>query len=72
MTNYYKQFESFKQQLKETKDIPLETFKSSMMVFFGFGGRNKTIDRWVNNFVNAKFILIKRKKDTDEWFVNIL
>lgn len=70
MVNYYKQFEAFKQQLKETKDIPLKTFKNDMMVFFGFGGRNKTIDRWITNFINAKFILIKKRKD--DWFVNIL
>ena len=70
MVNYYKQFTAFKEQLKETNDIPLGSFKKELMVYFGFGGRNKTIDRWITNFVNAKFIIIKKKKD--EWFVNIL
>ena len=71
MVNYYKQFQQFKKQIKQKKDIPLEQFKNNMMIFFGFGGRNKTIDRWITNFDNAKLITIKKNKDNDKWYVTI-
>ena len=67
MTNYYKQFESFKKQFKFKKDIPLEQFEHELMVFFGFGGRNKTLKRWLNNFVNVKFIDIKQIMKINMW-----
>jgi hypothetical protein len=72
MVNYYKQFESFKKQLKETKNIPLEKFKGDIMVFFGFGGRNKTLDRWIANFTNVKLITVKKNKENGDWFVDII
>ena len=69
MVNYYKQFETFKNQFK-SKEMSLDDFKQQMMIFFGFGGRSKTIDRWITNFNDAKLIEIKKDKD-NRWNVII-
>ena len=76
MTNYYKQFPAFKQTL-QTHKMPITEFRKQMMIFFGFGGRNKTIDRWITNFNNAGLIKITKDRnvmDNDDncWMVTIL
>jgi 2-succinyl-5-enolpyruvyl-6-hydroxy-3-cyclohexene-1-carboxylate synthase len=73
MTNYYSQFGRFKEQMKlNSKDkILLDQFEQKMILFFGFGGRNKTVSRWLANFQNVG--LIKIEKDSDDvWFVTIV
>lgn len=72
MVNYYKQFDSFKKQLKGKKEMSLVEFKEKMMIFFGFGGRNKTIDRWIGNFVDVKYISVKKTGEERNWIVTIL
>lgn len=69
MTNYYKVFESFKKQIKNKKNIPLEEFKNKMMVYFGFGGRNKTLERWISNFQKVGYITIVKKENS--FFIDI-
>ena len=69
MTNYYKVFENFKKQIKNKKNIPLEEFKNNMMVYFGFGGRNKTLERWISNFQKVGYITITKKENS--FFIDI-
>lgn len=71
MTNYYAQFEAFKTQMKLKDKMLLEEFEQKMILFFGFGGRNKTVSRWLANFQNVG--LIKIEKDIDDiWFVTVV
>ena len=72
MVNYYKSFKKFcdSQKLHGQK-ILLDEFESKLKIFFGFGGRNKTVNRWVGNFEDVG--LIKIIKDIDGvWFVEVL
>jgi hypothetical protein len=71
MTNYYTEFRKFKEQRNLNGKMLLDTFEKEMIIFFGFGGRNKTVSRWLENFQNVGFIKIEKDSD-DIWFVTII
>jgi hypothetical protein len=71
MSNYYTQFKTIiKQEKLEGKKLPLSEFQQKLKISFGFGGRNKTIDRWIANFQDVGFIKLQFENGT--WFVIIL
>jgi len=63
MTNYYTEFRKFKEQRKLKGKMPLDTFEKEMIIFFGLGGRNKTVSRWMENFQNVGFIKLETDQD---------
>ena len=67
MVNYYKQFSKFIEQEQIQKKTRLVDFKQKMMLFFGFGGRNNTIEKWINNFETVGYI--KTLWENNIWYV---
>lgn len=70
MVNYYKQLGSLKSYLEKEgyKDnIPIEVFKSYLMLYFGYS--EKTTLKWISNFKKVKLIVICRKegKEVIKW-----
>jgi hypothetical protein len=70
MTNYYQMFETLiKNNKLYNTTMTIEDFNKLIKIYFGFGGRNNTIKRWVKNFEDVDFITIKKKDN--EWIVRI-
>ena len=70
IVNYYKLFPEFVEEQKISGRIPLHVFKQKMKIFYGFGGRNNTLDRWVTNFNEVG--LIRVVKENDGWVVVVV
>jgi len=72
MVNYYKQFPKFlaTENVKPKED--LEDFMFKMKSFWGFSGKKRTINKWLQNFVDQKLIKIEKIPNTGKWLVIIL
>ena len=71
MTNYYKQFDKFKESENLKDGISSIEFKKKMILYFGFGGRSRSVTRWIENFQTVGLIKITKVKGTsDDWIVS--
>ena len=70
MTNYYKQFDKFKESENIKDGISVEEFEKKMILYYGFGGRNRSLKRWIENFRHVGLIkIIKVKGTSNDWIV---
>lgn len=72
MSNYYMQFKNYVEKEKMYgKKISLYDFERMVRILFGLGGRNKTINRWSNNFIEVGYIKIE-KDESNKSIVTIM
>lgn len=71
MANYYKMFQDYveKENLKGRK-FSIRDFERRMALLYGFGGRNRSLNRWMHNFRDVR--LIKTITDDGVRYVLIL
>lgn len=73
MVNYYTSFKKMVSEQKLSgKILSLDDFECRLMVWFGFGGRTRSLSRWLDNFVDVDLIRVYRDGDNDGgWLVEV-
>ena len=73
MTNYYTLFKKFVKEKNMEDGVSMEHFINEFKIYFGLGGRNNSVKKWIKNFVDVNFIKIEKVKGSnDSWKVYFL